>query len=162
MTYKATSGFYFGSANLNISMVGDKYPEFFNSCSTLITCLDSSEAPAKHPKWVDRLSSMGINYKLLGDFVWIPQNQISELFRDGRTFYHFDELYLFRDFPEKLEPLDVWQAVDDNFFKDNVPIEFMNQFLRVGAIRYLSDGCALNFVCESEELASRMLEVEPT
>lgn len=159
MSFQERGGYFYGFVDLTINEVFKYYPEFFKSLDILITCLDSSPHLPDLTKWMNYLKQTGWHYKMVGDKMWIPSVHVSDVFKQGKTFYHFDEAYLVRGIPGQ-ETLPTRHYTTDGYdFSEEIPSDFIETFLRLGAVRYLSDGSGLNFVCESLEVAEKLEEV---
>jgi hypothetical protein len=153
--------FYHGNIDATISSVAECCPEFFDSLSILITGLDSSDAPALLTKWSDYIFSRGwegtqlINEK----YVYIPEHYVKLLFEEGKTFFHFDEVFLLDKPPERCdkEKLYISERYD---FSTELPDTFVELFIRIKARRFLSDGVGLNYACLSREEESILIDKE--
>lgn len=157
--YKNIGSHYFGFVDLNINEVYKFCPEFFDSYGLLVTCLDSDP---KLSMWGHALSSEiedNWDIKVCGQSVWIAAKNVKNAFEDGRVFSHFDEIYFLKSELE-IVPVDEIFTTDRCEFGVNVPKRFLKAFHEIKAHRYLSDGCGLNFGCESIALAERICATE--
>ncbi len=160
MSFHKRNGLYCGFIDSNITESYETYPDFFDSYSLLITCLDSAFGPAELPKWMRYLKQTGWDYSVIGKFVWIPSRHVKELFDHGKTFYGFDEIYLLKHYPVGTHLPANRYTTDGYNFAEKTPAAFLKSLRQLGAPRYLSDGCGLNFVCKSRALASRICKGE--
>jgi hypothetical protein len=152
MKYNKIGKFFFGYADLTITEIGRYCPDFFYGMSMLITCLDSTRPVIKLSRWMQMLDSRKFAAERFDDGILIPASETMRIFREGFTFYGFDEIYLFKDRPLLVKSeKSVFTTAAYNF-SENVPLDFIRGFLEIGATRYISDGCGLNFACESEQL----------
>ena len=143
---------FLGFEDLTIAEIGSNCPEFFYGMSMLITCLDSTKTVTKLSKWMQMLHNRKYAAECFDDGIWLPADETMRIFEEGLTFHGFDEIYLFKGRPLLLgSPISVF-TTDGYNFSENVPPDFINGFLERGATRYLSDGCGLNYACESEQL----------
>ena len=159
MTYKEIGGFFIGFTDIRISDVATVFPQFFDGMHLLITCLDSSRRVSGLTKWMDMMKEKKIVFQPLGDAVWIPSDSTANLLRAGKTFYHFDEVYLFNADSQPPVPEEIGGGVfctDCHNFEENIPEEFISRFLDIKATRFLADGCGMNFACESNEILERL------
>lgn len=148
-------GYYCGLVDAKISDVYDHLPGFFHSFDLLVTRLDSSVSLKDIRKWVEYIAHSGWQYQILGDAVWISSNYVDRVFHEQKTFFGFDEVYLLRGVPKNTPPGEHFTSDGYDFSKE-VPARFIECMTHVGAVRYLSDGCGLNFACESQELADKL------
>ena len=162
MISKEYNGYLFGFVDLTINEVFKYYPSFFQPFNILITCLDSSPRLPDLTKWMQYLKRTGWRYQIIGDKVWIHSANLFDIFEQGKTFYHFDEVYLVQGIPQIDAMPYRHYTTDGRDFSENVPQEFIEMFLKLGATRYLSDGCGLNFVCESLEITKKLEEIAKT
>lgn len=160
MKYKKIGSHYFGFIDISISILAQHFPEFFNQLSMLITCIDSNPQVTKLEKWINYIDSKKWNTKVVGSSVWIPSQYVSEILSDVQTFHGFDEVYLLRDFPKVNFSTEHSYTTDGFNFAKSVPAEFLRRFHNLSAIRYLSDGCGMNFGCESIEIVERLKRLE--
>lgn len=133
--------------DLSIPNILEEVPAFFNGVSLLLTCIDSSNEVIAHldPEY---LLSKGITHSAhLGSM--LINVEFAEAFKNNFGFCSFDELYLL---PENSNLLKY--AITEHFTSETyelgaeIPENFLKIFNEMGAIRYLSDGCGLNYVCE--------------
>lgn len=160
MKHQALNGLFVGFADLTISEVARGCPDFFDGMSLLITCLDSTPKVATLSRWMDRLRSGGYRFETTESGVWISSVDVSRLIAEGSTFSHFDEVYLLKDRPCLAGIRSGTFTTDGCNFGEEVPASFAVEFASIGATRYLSDGCGLNFACESETFLSEIRDLE--
>ena len=157
MKYQMIDSNYCGWADLKLPNVYELFPEFFQGFSMLITCLDSSPGIdwsggidlENHKKW---------GTELINKMLYVTEPKFKDIFEDRNTFNGFDEIFLFREKPF-LTP-NKYFTTDVANFGNQVPEEFLSYFKTSGAIRYLSDGLGLNFVCESKIILEKIGELE--
>ena len=148
---------YFGySPNLTIYDIGCSIKEYYFGLSMLITCLDSCERVADKQRWLNGLRDRSWDVRIFGDAVWIASVHVPVILCDRSTFSHFDEIYLLSDEPKIKQFSASHYTTDGSTFGDAVPHTFVKRFFDFGALRYLSDGCGLNFACESMVLVDRI------
>ncbi|MCI0563743.1 MAG: hypothetical protein MN733_35160 [Nitrososphaera sp.] len=158
MNYRMDHDKYAGFVDLTISEAYIYYPECLTSHGLLVTCLDSTDAVATLDKWLESLSLAKISHEVINRAVYIPQASVSALFAHGKTFYGFDEIYLVQSPPTSIPE---GRFTTDGFdFGEEIPKEFWEIFDALGAVRYFADGCGLNFVCESRDIAERLELIE--
>ncbi len=93
--------------------------------------------------------------------IWVSSDLIGVMMRDPEIFSSFDEIYLTSAF-DKTSAMGTGHFTTDGFnFGKNVSNAFIAGFRQLGAVRYLSDGCGLNFVCENQELANQISNLRP-
>ena len=149
-------GIYYGFVDSSITEVYRCFSQFLQSRDILITCLDSTPQVAKLEKWRAHLIHAQINHQVIGDAVYISSQHVEALFKLGKTFYGFDELYLLRQRPA-LKDLPGRRYTSDGFnFSEQLPPDFVAAFIRLRAEGYLSDGCGLNFASQSLDLARHL------
>ena len=157
MKYQQRGDYFLGFADLTISEMGRSCPGFFDGMSLLITCLDSTTPDHKLARWMRMLDERNYAAEHMDDGIWIPAERTVRLLAEGLTFYGFDEVYLFKTRPVQQGLRRGIFTTDGYNFAEVVPPDFVNAFFAMGATRYLSDGCGMNFACES--LASlRLIE----
>ena len=148
--------YYFGFLDLTIREVYVHYPEFFEAHDLFITCLDSDPRVSRLHKWIKELHIRKWNYRIVGEKVWLSGEHTRELFEEGKTFSHFDEVYLLEGMPPKgSASLRIFTS-DSYTFSKELPQAFLESFCALGARRYLSDGRGLNFACKSKSVAGRL------
>lgn len=160
MKYQEYQGRYFGFADLTITEVGKLCPEFFSDMALLVTCVDSTHAVSSLDRWFMALKEQDYVFEVIGRAVWISRENAGGVVRDGKTFFGFDEMYLIQ---AKVYERDLKGSVftTDGFnFGEELPPDFVNQFRCLPAVRYLSDGCGLNFACESVALVEGLQRIE--
>ncbi len=140
---------YCGQVPLGITSAWDNCPSFFSGLWMAVTMIDSSHVSQSGGSLTDG----GIAWVEVGGAIVIEPDSVGEVFARGRTFYHFDEVFLFASFPDAILFPDQHWTSEVASFSSVLPDEFVRWFLRLGSLRYLSDGCGLNFCCESLELA---------
>lgn len=155
MQFKRINNFYFGFVDLTISKIYKYCPRFFENQHLFITCLDSNEKLSQLNDWIQYIQNKKWQYKMLGNGILLWPS-IEEIFADNKTFFGFDEVYLFDC--EKVPACNPTRRyTTDGFnFSSELPADFVKQFMKMGALRYLADGCGLNFVCESKDLVEEM------
>ena len=147
-----------GIADLTIAEVGPLIPDFFALPFAVIGMLDSSNV-TDYEDWITQRTPKA---RCLGNVIVVPGgNDILTLIRDEDIFYNFDELYLCPTIP-KAPSISRHFTSDRANFGREVPSEFLALFHDLGAIRYLADGCGLNFACESQELVGKLGVAEKT
>ena len=156
MSVQEQEGFYFGFVDLTISDIYEHYPAFFQSYDLLITCLDSSSKVIEQKKWLEYLEVAGFAYRFAGSHVWIPSAQIEKLFKEGKTFFGFDEAYLLHGYPKGKKLPRRRYTTDGSNFIDKISVQFIQHMKQLEAIRFLADGCGLNFACESHSVAKKI------
>ncbi len=128
MISKEQDGYLFGFVDLTINEVFKYYPDFFRSLDLLITCLDSSPKLPELTKWMEYLRGTGWQHEIIGDKVWIPSVHLVEVFGQGKTFYHFDELYLLKGIPLREVLPKKHYTTDGRDFSEKVQSEFIEIF----------------------------------
>lgn len=132
------------------------YPEFASSYCCLITCLDSSSDV------VGAFSSSykHVNFESFGTFVLISGE---DLVAHRNVFNGFDEVYYFEKtvWAQKLSTLKstLWceHFTSDNVdVTKNIPSTLSNILIKSEAIRFTSDGCGLNLICESYDVLTKV------
>ena len=160
MKYRKIGGAYFGFIDISISRFAEHFQEYFGSFSMLITCIDSTPQVSSLKKWMNYIKSKKWDFKVIGNSIWIPSRYVLEVLSEGQTFYGFDELFLLKRLPtEGIDDERVYTTDSYNFGR-HVPNEFVKKFNRLGATRYLADGCGMNFACESIEIVKRIRKIE--
>lgn len=148
MVYKIINETAFGyREDLSISCLIEEVPAFFDGVSLLLTCVDSSNKVVKNldPNY---LLNQGVShYAHLGSV--LIKAEFADAFKNNYDFSGFDELYLLSENSNLLEYAITEHFTSDGYeFGDEIPKDFLKIFNELGAIRYLSDGCGLNYVCE--------------
>lgn len=159
MYYKNINGIYVGQADLTISDVGCHCPEFFMGYNLLITTLDSGDIDSSS-LWLKEGLYAKYEIELFEHYAIIPEKHFKDVFADGKIFYHFDTIYFVDYIKEMNVTISMPFTSDGIFFSKEVPSEFWEHFLGLKAVRFLSDGCGLNFACESKKLVNRLAHVE--
>lgn len=160
MHYQKIGNSYFGFSALTISDVSKYCPEFFSGMSMLITCLDSTSPVSRLHKWIAMLSQSRYSFEEQNNGVVIFQEDVARILDDGRTFIHFDEVYLFAGTVPRESKFNRVFTTDGVNFSEEIPDEFIQHFGYLGATRYLSDGCGLNFVCDSNNFVQALGIIE--
>lgn len=160
MDYMNRSGIYFGFADISISELAEHYFTFFDSFSLLVTCLDSQPDVASLDKWISHLKNINLEFSVLPDGVWLPAASVPSLLLDRFTFRGFDEAYLLRKEPRF--PLGDKQVFTTDRCKldKSIPERLLGSFHNLEAIRYVSDGSGMNFMCESLAVVEHIREIE--
>lgn len=160
MKYSVIDNIYAGGADITISHVAKCCKDYFEGQYMLITTLDSCHSPAELKLWLEYLKQNKYKYDILGQYVLISKEHVWNIVNDGRTFFHFDEVYLYDHIPIHLPPINISFTSDGYLFSEKVPDVFIEQYRNSRASRYLSDGCELNFACRSETLIRCIAEIE--
>lgn len=108
--------------------------------------------------WRKQLDAAGIGSYIIGTSVWIEASKVATLFREAKTFYGFDEVYLLTSRPDaKIIPRESFTA-DRLTFTKGVPEALASAMTRLNASAYLSDGTGigLNFACDSKGAANKL------
>jgi len=156
MEYREISNHYFGFVDLSLSLMSARFPEFFEHLSMLVTCLDSNPQLSSQEGWLRYLRLRGVEFQLLGRAVWIDSNNVLRLLGNDNPFDGFDEIYLMERLPKQSAvPEKIYTSERCNF-GGHIPTDFLGSFLEMGAVRYISDGCGMNFACESMEIVKKL------
>lgn len=152
-------GYSVGFIDRTISEVYRRCPSFFHGLSVFITRLDSSSDLRSLTKWCAYLEAQQWRPRWINNAVWIPWEGVATLFRDGRTFFGFDSIWLLLHKPTAvvLPKANAFTSDGYNFSKE-APEELFVGLKALGATRYLADGCGLNFACESSDVAAQLLD----
>lgn len=158
MDYKKIDmNIYYGTIDANIRDVIKNYPEFFHLFNGVITCLDSAPKPGTYYKLEDNILK-DIKYTIANGDIWIEKKSIISSL--DRLMCNYSEIYLLPEKPDvDIQIGDVFTAERAQFIEE-IPKEFLRVFKELSAIRYLSDGYGLNFVCESETIAQKLIEIQ--
>lgn len=150
---------YSGFKRMTLNSLYSVMPEFFEGFGVLITCLDSSSAPANAAPWKKRLRDAGIKVVEIGDAIWIEAPDVWRLFKTIHAFSGFDEIYLLKNDPPKGFRSKGHFTTDRLQFKEHPPEEILSNMRQLGAYRYASDGTGIgmNFACESERVNSKVI-----
>lgn len=149
-------GIQVGIADLAIGELAALVPQFFSLQWAVVTLLDSTPA------------SKGIGQSVLEEFpsicllensLLVSKDDILTLTRNDRLFTHFDELYLCKTKPQPTF-IGKYFTTDRADFGKYLPDEFVTIFHSLGAVRYASDGCGLNFACESSDVVEAIARAE--
>lgn len=157
MSYKKINNSYFGYCDNSIVNLFKNYYEFFRNFSILITCLDSDINISNKKAILNMLNNIDCKYEVLNKSIFVDSRHVKKVFGVKKIFTHFDEIYLFEGKLDKEIIVNESYTADGYNFDKEVPNEFIRLFTDFGAKRYLSDGCGLNFVCESEMVASELI-----
>ena len=158
MSFRRRGNCYFGFVDLTITEVHADYPRFFEGFDMLITCLDSSPQIIELTKWMDYLQRTRWNYRVIGRAVWIDSANVAAVFKQSKTFYGFDEIFLMRGVPRAASLPRYHYTPGGQTFAKRIPSSLTRAIASLKAHRYLADGCGLNYVCESQGVA-RELEI---
>lgn len=161
MKYRSREGLYVGIADL--AELAEHAPSFFHIPWALVTMLDSSpvvKRSAETPPG-SLILERSKTARILGNGILVSHEDILSLVQDETLFPHFDEIYLCEHMPThvRIEEYFTSTGPRTNFGK-SFPNEFLKTFRELGAVRYLSDGCGLNFVCENEEIVAAIERAE--
>jgi hypothetical protein len=136
-----------GYVNGWIADVYANVPAFFQNINLLITVQDSSTK-------TDNISeSFALKYRtdiaIVNGHQFLAARAVPE-FLEASGFVGFDEMYFIPTFYPlpKYETNKVF-TTDRCNFNDSIPQSFLSIFKNCGAVRFLSDGCGLNYYCES-------------
>lgn len=155
---------HYGFINSSIPRFYERMPDFFSGHGMLITCLDSNPCPVELGGWQKNLAASGIKHAPIGKSVWIASEDVRAVFRQGKTFFGFDEIYLMRSLPENSLPKLPGRIFtpDGVQFANSVPKQLVETMLALSSDRYLSDGTGigLNFVCESSQTRDAALAID--
>lgn len=157
MTYCIIDDLAIGSVPLSIMDIVQYLPEYFDGLAMLLARADGSPA-------AQVLAEDFVADKLkLGDAVLFAIEEVEETTEEGWPFDGFEELYLLRQehADTRIPRLDLDPAFTIHDFAEQVPPEFIERFRAVKAVRYLSDGCGLNFACEPY-MADKLQELDRT
>jgi len=154
MKYNVKNGYYFGFLNTSIKEVFDKSPWFFNNMDSVVTCLDSN--------LVQNFSKEVVSNKFqaikFGNNFLIKDEDLSYYMNDKSLFCGFDEVFIFNKKSKYIDfKASVYTTDGYNFLKE-IPDDFSDLFFKIGSTRYLSDGCGLNFVCESYKVLCKFFK----
>lgn len=159
MHYFIKGGHYCGWADARISMLASTQ-QIYSGFHLLVTCLDSCSKPATLRKWKDHLRESGIDYDVIGNYVWINSNDVYKLFISTNSFYGYDEIYLYKDRNLLVELPSECFTGDRMVIEESSIDEFYGMFIKSGATRYFSDGDGLNFVCEDITVVKHIGRIE--
>lgn len=137
----------YGSARgLSIGHVVDDIPEFFSGLAILFTSVDSDSNAAAHIY----MNEKGV--RAYENAALVEENYVEEFLKDGWFYDGFEAIYLCRsiNLPKESPVSDRRFTSDGCDFGIEVPEEFPEIFGALKAVRYLSDGCFLNYVCEPQ------------
>jgi hypothetical protein len=159
MDYRQFGDYYCGWADLTIGEIATQYADFFANLSVLLTSLDSNSDLAGYGVWLKNNKPMW-DVHVIGSSVWISPEHVQQFLFEPNTLSHFDEMYcLARQPPESFRIGSIFTSDRCNFSND-VPNSFLEIFSSLGALRYISDGCGLNFACENINVANSIAKIE--
>jgi hypothetical protein len=146
-----------GFVPLSIADIVRYMPNFFKGLAMLITVIDSGPASSLN---LENFRGRGLELKPYGTAVLVQEPDVEVLLKDGWPFDGFDEVFLLKP-PVNFHVSDFSEhfTTDARDFSQDVPVQFLDMFQALNAVRYLSDGCGLNFACEAEE-AKLILELD--
>jgi hypothetical protein len=166
MSYTIVDGIACGNVPLSIFDIVEHLPEFFADLGMLMTCIDSSRdvlsvaSASKHQMWK--------GFEPHGKAVWLPPSAVAWQIENGWSCDGFEEIYLLP------RPTSTILLTDEKFTSEGdnlaeaISTEFLKRFRTIQAVRFLSDGCGLNFACEPhfaeaiENLDKYLQDGEPT
>lgn len=148
---------YLGYIETTISEVYKSFPEFFDGFSLFLTCLDSDTNLSNNKVLLDLLKTHNCEYKVINKSIYLNGINNNFLFESKRIFTHFDEIYFINKDIHKEIKIPHQFTTDSFNFQNEIPNEFLKLLNETGASRYLSDGCGLNFACESETVAKDLV-----
>lgn len=149
MEYQTTNGMLAGIADLTIAELAAQRPEVFSASWIVLTMLDSSPVSG----FQNAILKSSPETRVVGDALVVRGHDILALIQREDIFQHFDEMYLCGAVPASADIHTHFTSERANFAK-HVPQEFLTLFQSLRAVRYFSDGCGLNFVCENLDLVS--------
>jgi len=158
LSYKKIDNNYFGFCYTSISNLYKDSPEFFDNLLLLITCLDSDISLSNKEMLLDLFDKINCKYKIINKSIHVDSENANLVLGNNKILTHFDEIYLLDEDIMKEQIITGAYTTDGYDFGKEVPVEFINLFTSIGAKRYVSDGCGLNFVCESEAIASNLVQ----
>lgn len=149
------------SEDLSISYLYEQYNQLFSNCSMLITCLDSSRELVKLDKWISFVENQRIKYEKIGESFYFESAMVENLFLSKKTFYGFDEIYLFKNKKPSFSP-------DEQFtpevvsFANKLPNKLVKIIQEINAEIFISDGigCGLNIASTSPLDVYKINDVE--
>jgi hypothetical protein len=148
MSYSILDGVAYGNVPLSIFDIVEHLPEYFADLGMLITCMDSSTdvldiaSASNHEMWK--------GFEPHGHAIWLPPSTVAWQLENGWNCDGFEEVYLLS------RPASTLSISDEKFtseaadFAESVPAEFLERFRTTKAVRFLSDGCGLNYACEPD------------
>ena len=166
MSYSIVDGIAFGNVPLSIFDIVEHLPEYFADLGMLMTCRDSSTdilsiaSASSHEMWK--------GFEPHGNAIWLPPSTVAWQIENGWIWDGFEEIYLLP------RPASILSLSDEKFtsegtnFAEAIPAEFLKRFSTTKSVRFLSDGCGLNYACEShfadaiENLDKYLQEGEPS
>ena len=154
INYQESAGLCFGFCDCKIREFLAEYPRFSASKSMLVTCIDSYPHPARLGKWLQILSDSGVHFEVFGDYVWIPTSDVARLLNSQKVFFGFDEVHFLETRPPVMPNVIERFTSDGVSFADGLPDRLPSQLAALGADRYLTDGCGLNFAVEASSAES--------
>lgn len=160
MSYKNINSRFYGYCNNSIKNLYKNFPEFFSDLSLLITCLDSDTKLSDKKEILELFNNINCKFKIVSKSIFIDFSNVDKLLNNSKGIIsHFDEIYLFDKSLVNEIVINGSFTTDGFNFEERVPSEFIDLFIKIGAKRYVSDGCGLNFVCESEIVASKLIKI---
>jgi len=123
----------------DISDIYSKFTKIFEKRGILIVTLDSNNVLFSI---CSLLNEKDIACKMVGSYCYIFPASVPQLFREGKTFCHFDEIYLMDKIPSLDEiPRDYFPPLTDDMLFDqkNIP-NWGKTMQKLGASYFFSDG----------------------
>lgn len=166
MSYSILDGIAYGNVPLSIFDVVNHLPEYFADLGMLMVCKDSSTDVLAIASGSDH--EMWKGFEPHGNAIWLPPATVALQLENGWNCDGFEEIYLLS------RPAFTLSISDDKFtseaanFAESIPDKFLERFRATKAVRFLSDGCGLNFACESDfanaiaDLDTYLLSGEPS
>jgi hypothetical protein len=146
MSYSIRDGVAYGNVPLSIFDIVEHLPEYFADLGTLMTCVDSSTnvvsiaSGSSHEMWN--------GFEAHGNAIWLPPSAVAWQIQNGWSCDGFEEIYLLPRPESTLSISDEKFTSEGDNFAESIPNAFLERFRTVKAVRFLSDGCGLNFACE--------------
>lgn len=141
---KVFGDLYRGSfKNISIYDVVEKYPDFFSGLAILLTSVDSDCAVVNH------IYLKEPDISPYDSAVLIREEYVEDYLANGWPHDGFEEVYACKSSTlPQISPVKNQRFTSDGCdFESYLPSDFMQIFSSLGAMRYLSDGCHLNYVC---------------
>jgi hypothetical protein len=152
MRYDKLIKCYYGHSKIIIREVLYNYIDFFSDYSILFVSIDSTPHTARENGWINNLRADNTPYEIYNGNLWFDKNTANKIISEN-PFCGYDEIYLFKNKPllvpgdlEEFQPFSIK-------YDQEMPEEFIKQFIGLGAQRYLCDGDGLNYVCEDSATA---------
>ncbi len=144
MPFQIIGELAFGNTDSDINFLFEKIPEIFLNADLLITL---QEAPIKKDYPIDSLLHSGIKCRLFCQTLIVEEVSVPKFPAD--FFFGFAELYMLEP-GQHLQPFELSEyfTTDCCNFSKEVPAEFLSNFKKFNAKRFLADGVGLNYVCE--------------